>query len=387
MKSVVFLILTAGFAMFSMFFGSGNLVFPLQIGVETTSHYNIASLGLLLTGVIIPFLGVMSLLLHRGTTHSYFSELGRVPGFIMVFLMLSLMGPLGVGARCIIVAYGGLQLVFHTLPFFTFAVGFCLLTGCLTWKKNHIVTILGKYLTPILLATIFTLVIAGLFTHPTFVPYPQDTFSAFKIGLDHGYQTMDLLAAFFFSAAIVEFFKTHLKVEDKKNRILVYGLIASCVGITLLAIVYYGFVRLGASYAEQLLFVPPEKKLVMIAHLKLGAMAMPIMAVMICFACLTTLVVLVMLFSDFLQIEIAQRKIPRSYSLVITLVITLITSLLGFDILTKWIAAALSLAYPALIALAIGKIIKDVFGMNYVQKLFYTTLIVYVSYSVIMPYF
>ncbi|MGN6671213.1 MAG: branched-chain amino acid transport system II carrier protein, partial [Candidatus Nucleicultricaceae bacterium] len=271
MKNTVWLILTAGFAMFSMFFGSGNLVFPIQIGVETTSAYPYASLGLLLTGVIIPFLGVLSLLVHRGTTHSYFALLGRIPGFIIVFMMLSLMGPFGVGARCIIVAYGGLQLVFENMPFLGFAIGFSVLTGLLTWKKNQIVSILGKYLTPILLVTIFILVIAGLFHTDPLEPFKEQRIDAFLNGLNQGYQTMDLLAAFFFSAAITEFFKNQLPNVDKSKHVLQYGLAASCVGILLLAIVYFGFVKLGASYSDVLSTVAPEKKLVMIASLKLGS--------------------------------------------------------------------------------------------------------------------
>lgn len=384
MKNTIWLILTAGFAMFSMFFGSGNLVFPIQIGVETTSAFPYASLGLLLTGVIIPFLGVLSLLVHRGTTHSYFALLGRIPGFIIVFMMLSLMGPFGVGARCIIVAYGGLQLVFENMPFLGFAIGFSVLTGLLTWKKNQIVSILGKYLTPILLVTIFILVIAGLLHAEPLEPFKGQRMDAFLNGLNQGYQTMDLLAAFFFSAAITEFFKNQLPNADKSKHVLQYGLAASCVGILLLAIVYFGFVKLGASYSDVLSTIAPEKKLVMIASLKLGAISLPLMAVMISFACLTTLVVLVMLFSDFLQHEITKRKLPRHVCLIITICLTFTTSLLGFDLLTKWIAASLSLAYPALIALAIAKIVKDIFGIDHVKKAFYITFVVYAAYSVLL---
>lgn len=384
MKNKFFLVMTAGFAMFSMFFGSGNLVFPIQIGVETTSAYPMASLGLMLTGVLIPFLGVLSLLVHRGTTHSYFAQLGRMPGFIMVFMMLSLMGPFGVGARCVIVAYGGLQLVFPTLSFPVFAFGFCTLTGLLTWKKSHIISILGKYLTPILLASIFVLVIAGLLNNDPLALYPLENKDALINGLNQGYQTMDLLAAFFFSAAISEFFKTHLPQAEKSRHLLQFGLAASSVGIVLLALVYFGFVKLGASYADALSGIAPEKKLVMIAHLKLGSVAMPLMAVMISFACLTTLVVLVMLFSDFFQVEIARRQLPRPYCLIITLMLTFTTSMVGFDSLTKWIAATLSLAYPALIALAIAKIMKDAFGVDHVRKIFYSTLVIYTAYNVLL---
>ncbi|MBA2728840.1 MAG: branched-chain amino acid transport system II carrier protein, partial [Parachlamydiaceae bacterium] len=37
---------TTGFALFSMFFGSGNLVFPITVGQESQGHYLLAALGI-----------------------------------------------------------------------------------------------------------------------------------------------------------------------------------------------------------------------------------------------------------------------------------------------------------------------------------------------------
>ena len=51
-------ILIYGFSIFAMFFGSGNLVFPLKIGIETESFWFFSFIGLLFTGIILPFLGL-----------------------------------------------------------------------------------------------------------------------------------------------------------------------------------------------------------------------------------------------------------------------------------------------------------------------------------------
>ena len=42
-------------AMFAMFFGSGNLIFPLKIGAYSGENYLIAGLGFFFTAVIVPF--------------------------------------------------------------------------------------------------------------------------------------------------------------------------------------------------------------------------------------------------------------------------------------------------------------------------------------------
>ena len=60
------LIATYGFAIFTMFFGSGNLVFPLSIGYYSANSWLLGFLGLLLTGVVLPFLGLFVIKLHKG---------------------------------------------------------------------------------------------------------------------------------------------------------------------------------------------------------------------------------------------------------------------------------------------------------------------------------
>src|SRR5690349_22076848 len=89
------LIISTGFALFSMFFGSGNLVFPISVGVESQGHYLLGSLGILLTGVIVPFLGVLGMMLFKGDIMHFFSCFGKKGTFIFSLIALSLMGPFG----------------------------------------------------------------------------------------------------------------------------------------------------------------------------------------------------------------------------------------------------------------------------------------------------
>src|SRR5712692_3028631 len=47
----------SGMAIFSMFFGGGNLIFPLWMG-STTSSTTVSILGFILSGVLLPFYGI-----------------------------------------------------------------------------------------------------------------------------------------------------------------------------------------------------------------------------------------------------------------------------------------------------------------------------------------
>ncbi len=50
--------LVIGFAMFAVFFGAGNLVFPPQIGLVSGSSVFPAIIGLTLSGILFPMLAV-----------------------------------------------------------------------------------------------------------------------------------------------------------------------------------------------------------------------------------------------------------------------------------------------------------------------------------------
>ncbi|MFN5382003.1 MAG: branched-chain amino acid transport system II carrier protein [Alphaproteobacteria bacterium] len=81
--------LTTGLAMFDMFFGSGNLVFHLKIGMQSGNQYMLASIGLILTGIMVPFLGLFNMILYQGNKDQYFGLLGRYGPFTLSLLMLS----------------------------------------------------------------------------------------------------------------------------------------------------------------------------------------------------------------------------------------------------------------------------------------------------------
>ena len=137
------------------------------------------------------------MMLYEGDTGSFFKCLGKSGTFIFSLCTLALMGPFGVFARCLTVAHGGLQLLFPSLTLPVASLGMCLVIYLLTVKKHRIVNVLGSWLTPFLLLSLLAIAIFGL-SHASF-PEMEEAMNmeAFKNGFFQGYQTMDLLAAFF----------------------------------------------------------------------------------------------------------------------------------------------------------------------------------------------
>lgn len=349
------LVTRTGFALFAMFFGSGNLVFPLTVGQQSEGHYLLAALGIILTGVVMPFVGIFGMALYEGNLSNFFSCLGKRGIFLFSFLALALMGPFGVLARCLTVAHGALLLLLPGASLPLSSALMCLGIYCMTVNTNKIVSRLGSVLTPFLLVSIALIAFFGL-TQGTF---PQETpsqgFSAFQNGFFTGYQIMDLLAAFFFS----QFMITQLNLSATENGrpfSLRFFYQSACVGAGILAAVYLALVLLGSIYSPLLQNAAPQEMLGIIAMASLGNIAAPCVALAVLFACLTTAIVLASLFADFLRVEVTKGKINNHFALAITLGISFLVSTFDFAGIAKFLSPILETIYPALITLTLVNI-------------------------------
>lgn len=357
------LVLSTGFALFSMFFGSGNLVYPIAVGQESQGHYVTATLGFLLTGVLVPFLGIYGMMLYKGDLASFFSCFTKKGTFIFSLCALALMGPFGVLARCLTVAHGALQLIFPHSSLILSSLVLCTTVYLLTVNKNKIVPVLGSYLTPFLLLSIGVIAFFGLKSADLTQPVAfQGVGDAFKLGFFTGYQIMDLLAAFFFSSFILNQLKGRLQSQSGISKNLF--LQASLVGFGLLSLVYVALIILGWAYAPMLKDVPPQEMLGVIALEVLGPFAAPCVCLAVVLACLTTAIVLATLFSDFLHTEVLDKKLSNKQTLLITLCIGFLVSTLDFSGIAMFLAPILEMVYPALIVLTVLNIAHKTYGLK-----------------------
>ena len=57
--------------LFGLFFGAGNLIFPLHLGQLAGANWGPAALGFLVTGVLLPLLSVLAIAVTRAEAVSY----------------------------------------------------------------------------------------------------------------------------------------------------------------------------------------------------------------------------------------------------------------------------------------------------------------------------
>lgn len=342
--------------MFSMFFGSGNLVFPLAAGFKTQGSFNYALCGWIITAVILPFIGVLGFVRAEGSRDKYYSALGKSGAFAINFLIFMLVGPFGVIPRCILVSYGGFQLMWPALPLWVFSAVFtvCLLMLC--WERNKLVEIIGIFLTPFKLGGIAFLIIAGIYFAPNMQPVTLSNQECFRYGLEIGYQTMDLLAAPLIAGSIYEYLIKKSSTNHSTTNIFKLGVYASILGGLILCIVYYGFMTLGAHYSPYLTELAPEQYLAAIAQKALGDYALPIVSITLAVSCMATATLLTTMWTDFLQKDIMRRSDKRNIYLALSLVIAFAMSLLGFKKIMVFLGSILEWLYPLMIVYAVYKL-------------------------------
>lgn len=371
--------LTTGLAMFAMFFGSGNLIFPVGIGRVAAEHNIWANLGLFITAVLIPFSGLCLMLLYNGDQATFFKKIGYWPGKLVSFAVLGLIGPFGVLPRCIAFSYSTLSIYFESISLWVFTLVSCLVIFIMSYKENDVVGLIGNFLTPILLLALSVIIYNGLTADPVMIAeqVTQSQWEMVKFGFLEGYKTFDIFAALFFAAAIIPAFKNVLG-EKMNNKRALFSLAvrSSLVGMTLLFAVYGGLSFVASNLRGALENIPGDKLLGTIATITMGKTAGLVANSVVFLACLTTAISLAVVSAEFIKKEVCQEKISYGRSLIVTMLITFVISMLGFDGIMRMVLPVLMILCPAVITLMIVNALNYFFKFPYIKTPVYCVFII-----------
>lgn len=372
-----------GLSMFSMFFGAGNVIFPLVIGYYAQDQTIFAILGLLITAVAMPFAGMLGIILFDGDYSQFFKRIGAVPGFLVALVLLLLLGPLGSTPRCIALAYSTMKMSFPGLSITLFSAVSCVLIYLFSFRKNRVVDLLGWFLTPLLLISLLFIIVKGLLFSGEVNSIEDSSLSIFLLGLMEGYNTMDLLAAFFFSAVILASLKVSIKKEGTdSNRLFSIALTSSLIGAALLAIIYIGFSYVAALHGQNVNVSSNDQLLGALAIKIIGANAGFVVCLTIALACLTTAIALCSVFADFLQCRIFSGKMSYQTALIVTLCLTFFVATYEFTGISSFLSPVLQLIYPALIVLTFLNIAHKLFGFKSIKLPVLATFLVTLYFHV-----
>lgn len=348
--------LIIGMALFAMFFGSGNLIYPLYIGITAETAWLSTTIGFLIAAVLLPFLGVIAMVLYKGSYDNFFNTIGQRNGFIMSLILLTVWIPLGSAPRCMTLGYASMDSYFSYFPpLWLFSIFYSVLVFFSIAGKVGVLDILGKYITPLLLGCIAIICIIGFYTLPDIKVFEPFDSSLFLMGVLEGYNTMDLIASFFFSASVI-----HILIQrgGKISDSLALTFRSSIIGMVLLAVVYVSLISLSAHFSEHLSGVPKDQLLAYLSQHVLGPFWSFIAIAAIFLACFSTSIALIIAYTDFLHEEIFQAKQHPYLSILLALGITFVMSMFKLEGITYVTAPILQVFYPFLLGLILFNIGK-----------------------------
>lgn len=305
--------------LFGMFFGAGNLIFPVHLGQLAGSNLIPAILGFVITAVGIPILGVAAI----GSTHSaglqaLANKVGRGYGYVFTCLLYLTIGPFFAIPRCTTTSFttgiapmlgSGVSefwsLLIFSAVFFTLVLVFSLRpAGITTW--------IGKIINPLFLIFLTILVISAL-TNPSapassIEPAGDYKSGAFFSAFIEGYGTMDAIAGLAFGIVVIDIIRSMGVTEDSAiaKDVLSSGIFT---GI-LMALIYVVTIIMGAQSRGA--FETSENggiAFAQIAEYYLGNAGSLILAITITLACLKTSIGLVTSCADAFV-----RMFPKAFS-------------------------------------------------------------------------
>ncbi len=358
-------VLAAGLALFSMFFGAGDLIWPLILGGASGDKNFFAMLGLLITGVSLPLLGLIAMMLFQGDYHAFFGRLGKWPSIAIIFIVQIILGPVGSIPRLITLSYATLKPYLPEMSLVIFSILASLLVLAFTLKPRKVVQLLGLVLTPLLLLSLGAILVLGFMSHP--VPenlYLKDS-EAFLSGIKVGYNTLDLIASFIFAPLVLSHFLMEGESFDSKaGKMAIFRKMfkASLLAASLLCCMYIGLTYI-ASYYTPLLGegVRPEERLSAIAMYLLGPYGAFISCIAVAMACLTTAIPLVSIFANYLKKDLMGNKGGDVIPLLVTLALSCLLANLGFMGIANMLSPILQVLCPSLIVLSLFNIFHKLY--------------------------
>ncbi|CUP96852.1 MULTISPECIES: branched-chain amino acid transport system II carrier protein [Clostridium] len=352
--------LIVGFALFAMFFGAGNLIFPPFLGHLVGDQYFIAIIGFTLTGVGLPLLAIIACTKGDGTFETMATKIG--PKFALVFatLLFIAIGPmLGIPRTAATTYELTISPIFPGMPPLVWMIIYFGINLFFVFNKSSIIDTIGKILTPALLIILAIIIFKGII-FPIGNIATTNAPSVFSSSFLEGYQTMDALAALLFAAIVSGNILS--KGYEKKNLVpmTVKAGIVAAIG---LAFVYGGLTFLGAQTNGLVSSDIGKTGLLLVLSKEiLGSVGTIIIGIAMGLACLTTSIGLITAGSSFFT-EISKGKLPYKVNAVVITIISIIIGRLGVDHIIKISGPILNVLYPVAITL-IATTLLDKFLTN-----------------------
>lgn len=361
-----------GSLLFGLFFGAGNLIFPIHLGQLAAGNWGPATIGFLLTAILLPLLSILAISLTRSdSVYDLARPVGRKFALFFLIMIHATLGILVASPRTATTtfsigvqpflpkAWDGIGLIIFSALFFG-------ISFLLSYNKNKITDYVGKILNPILvalLAFIFFLafIIKGDVRNISIFPQSTGAGSNLINGFLQGYNTMDALAGLGFGVTIIAALRL-FGMNDTKLRSKAVAKVGA-ISMGLEAIIYIFLIALGASSLSYLKLTPDGGSAftAIMAHYT-GLAGTAILGAVTFLACITSCIGMMTALSE----DWSQRfpKLSYHFCLGLTSIGAFIVANFGLDQIIAYSTPLLSFIYPLAIALIALGLLNPFIGKN-----------------------
>lgn len=378
--------------LFGLFFGAGNLIFPVHMGQEAGRNFLPAVIGFVITGVGLPLLGVAAL--GASNSDGLYSLSSKVNPFFAIFFTSALyltIGPFFAIPRCATTSFTvGIE---HLLPeesntaliLFFFSLSFFVIALIFSLYPSKILTWVGKILNPFFLLFLSILIIVSLIDPSTSIntvePTGMYSDNSFFKGFLEGYNTMDALASLAFGIIVVTVIKELgvSKAADISRNTILSGLF-SCL---LMAVIYLLITLMGVQ-SRGLFSISANGGIALaeIAHYYLGTFGFVILSITITLACLKTSIGLITACSETFSTLFKKGPSYKAWVIIFTLFSFLISNV-GLTKIIDYSVPVLMFLYPYAISLALLALFGRLYNND---KIIYNWVIAFVTISSIFDF-
>lgn len=360
------LTVTTGLAIFSMLFGAGNLMYPINIGLQAGSKNIFAFIGFVLTAVLLPLIGLITIIFFDGNYKEFFNRMGKPIGSLLILFCMLVIGPLIAMPRIVTLSYTMISPFLPGVSVLVFSIAFVVLTFLGTYRENKIIDLLGRFVSPLLLICLGIIIFIGLFTTGTITTVNTSATKIFLKNLKYGFNTLDLLGTIFFGTIILQILKSNKNQESDANakKIALLSLKAGTIGTCLLGIVYLGMSYLGVMHGHGLSNINEGEIFSAISFRILGSHGAFIIATTVLMACFSTIIALAAVVSEYLQKTIFRNRIGFIPCLALILGATVIPSNYGLSKILEVSGPIINIFYPIITAITFCNLAYKLFNFK-----------------------
>ncbi|MBQ8536303.1 MAG: branched-chain amino acid transport system II carrier protein [Clostridia bacterium] len=357
--------------LFGMFFGAGNLIFPVHLGQLAGRSVIPAMMGFIITAVGIPILGVAAI----GNTHSdglqsLATKVGKGYGYVFTCLLYLTIGPFFAIPRCATTSFttGVAPMLGSNTPeapvLLLFSAVFFILVLFFSLRPANITVWIGKIINPLFLIFFTILVFAALsrpgadvsLVEPDTAYQQGALFSAFI----EGYGTMDAIAGLAFGIVVIDIIRGMGVTNDSAvaKDVLISGILTGL----LMAAIYVATILMGAQ--SRGLFEISENGGIALAQISdhyLGSLGSVVLAITITFACLKTSIGLVTSCSDAFARMFPKALTYKAWAVIFT-IFSFVVSNFGLSKIIDYSLPVLMFLYPPAITLILLALCGNLFG-------------------------